>query len=55
AEHDRKILSNEFAPEWLKAGGYIELWAWRKVKKVRGGKQMIWKPRVKIYSLSDFA
>ena len=54
AEHDRKILGNEFAPEWLKAGGHIELWGWRKVKKKRGGKQMIWSPRVKVYSLVDF-
>lgn len=54
AAHNRKILENEFAPEWLKAGGTLELWAWRKVKQKRGGKQMIWKPRVKIYGLGYY-
>lgn len=52
--HDGKILENKYAPEWLKAGGHIELWGWRKVKKKRGGKLKIWKPRVKVYSLEDF-
>jgi len=33
--------------DWLSIPGTsLELWGWRKVKKVRGGKQMIWKPRV---------
>jgi hypothetical protein len=54
SEHDRRILENEYAPEWLKAGGHIELWGWRKIKKKRGGKQMIWKPRVKIYTMDDY-
>jgi len=53
-EHDRKILKNEYAPEWIKAGGAIELWGWRKVKKKRGGKLKIWAPRLKIYKLEDF-
>jgi len=53
-QHDTKILENENAIEWLKAGGSIELWGWRKVKKKRGGKLMIWKPRIKFYTLEDF-
>lgn len=53
-EHDQKILANEYAPEWLKAGGYIELYGWRKVKKKRGGKLKIWRPRYKEYKLEDF-
>ena len=53
-EHDRTILESEFSLEWLKAEGHIELWGWRKVKAKRGGKQMIWKPRLKVYSLKDF-
>jgi len=53
-EHDRKILKNEYALEWLKAGGTIELYGWRKVKKRRGLKQMVWRPRVKVYTLKDF-
>lgn len=54
AEHDRKILANEIAPEWLKVGGKIQLWGWRKVLKQRGGKLKTWKPRVKDYTLDDF-
>ena len=52
--HDIKIRDIEEAHEWLKAGGSIELWGWRKIKKVRGGKQMVWKPRIKVYTLEDF-
>lgn len=54
AAHDRTILRSEFAPEWIKAGGHIELWGWRKVKAKRGGKLMIWEPRWKEYVLGDF-
>ena len=54
AEHDRRILSNEFAPEWLRAGGCLELWGWRKVKLRHGAKLMVWRPRVKVYDLADF-
>ena len=53
AAHDRKIRENEMAPEWIKSGGSIELWAWRKVKLKRGGKAMRWKPRIKVYSLEE--
>jgi len=54
ASHKQKILENEIAPEWLKAGGKIELWGWRKVKAKRGGKQMVWRPRVYEFTLEDF-
>ena len=54
AEHDRKILENEIAPEWLRCGGEIQLWGWRKVKLIRGGKAMRWQPKVKTYQLEDF-
>jgi len=54
AEHDRKILENEVAPEWIKAGGKIMLIGWRKVLKKKGGKQKIWLPRIKEYNISDF-
>ena len=54
AAHDKKILTNEVAPEWLKSGGRIQLIGWRKVKKKRGGKLMVWKPRIKEYKLLDF-
>jgi hypothetical protein len=56
SEHDRKILEDcaENAIEWIKSGGVIELWGWRKIKKKRGGKAMIWQPRIKRYTLEDF-
>ena len=34
-------------------GVYLEIWGWRKVKKVKGGKQMIWKPRIQEIKLGD--
>lgn len=52
--HDDKIRKAEEALEWLKAGGSIELYGWRKVKKTRGGKLMIWQPRIKVYTVEDF-
>lgn len=55
--HLRK-LTEEKAQEclnWIKTpGGVLELWAWRKVKVKKGGKAMIWKPRIKIFTLEDF-
>ena len=53
SEHKKKILENEIAPEWIKLAD-IELWGWRKIKKKRGGKQMIWQPRIYKFSLEDF-
>ena len=44
--HINKIMSlEEIVVKWLEHAP-LELWAWRKVKKVRGGKAMIWKPRI---------
>ena len=54
AEHNRKMLENEVAPEWLKAGGSIMLICWRKLKLKRGGKAMRWMPRIKEYAIDDF-
>lgn len=39
---------------WLSTpGASLELWGWRKVKKVRGGKQMIWQPRIQEITMAD--
>ena len=58
AGHYRKITEvqevAENAVEWLRSGGKIELWGWRKIKKSRGGKLMIWSPRIKDITLNDF-
>ena len=46
--HKRKIMvdkrNNTIA--WLTNNGRLEVWAWRKLKKVRGGKAMYWAPRI---------
>ena len=49
SQHVKKLLDSECTEnliEWLKCGGSVELWGWRKVKLKRGGKAMRWKPRM---------
>ena len=46
------IERKEIVKLWLKHAP-LELWGWRKVKKKRGGKQMIYKPRVADFALVD--
>jgi len=36
--------------DWLKADGLFLIIGWRKVKKRRGGVQMVWKPRIAMFS-----
>jgi len=31
---------------WLNAGNELQIWAWRKLKKKRGGKAMYWHCKV---------
>ena len=54
--HIRKF-QNERAQEcidWLTTPGTsLELWGWRKVKVKRGGKAMVWRPRVQVITLDD--
>lgn len=55
--HLKKIMDSDCTEnviEWLKCGGRLELVGWRKVKAKRGGKAMVWRPRVKIITLNDF-
>jgi hypothetical protein len=54
--HVKKIVGEcrENAILWLKCGGRIEVWGWRKIKYKRGGKLMVWKPRVKEITEEDF-
>lgn len=56
AGHLRKITEERAEPciEWLRCGGVVELWGWRKIKVRRGGKAMRWAPRVKEITLEDF-
>jgi hypothetical protein len=53
AGHRRKILEDrrEECTDWLMAGGRVLLYGWRKVKEKRGGKRMLWKPRIEEITL----
>jgi len=57
AGHLRK-LTEARAPDcldWLSTPGTtLELWAWRKVKAQRGGKLLLWQPRVQVLTRADF-
>lgn len=56
AQHWRKLTVERFeeSAEWLQTPGTVlELWAWRKVKEKRGGKRMLWQPRIKEVTRSD--
>ena len=52
-----KKLTEDHAQEtidWLSTPGTVlELWAWRKVKLKRGGRALVWRPRVVEVRLSD--
>jgi len=54
AGHKRKILEEKYqeTSDWLNTPGTsLELWSWRKLKVKRGGKAMVWKPRVEVIEL----
>lgn len=49
AAHYRKLTEEkaEETTNWLETPGTsLELWGWRKVKVKRGGKAVVWKPRI---------
>jgi len=57
AEHYTKITTErrEEALRWLQTPGTtLILYGWRKIKKVRGKKAMIWSPRIREITLKDF-
>ena len=51
--HHNKIMDDpelhDLLRIWLESGGQFDLIGWRKVKKKRGGKAMIYKPRIRSY------
>lgn len=56
ANHYKKLMDSnctEAVETWLRCGGLIEIWAWRKVKLCRGGKAMIWRPKIHPITLGD--
>ena len=58
AAHFRKLtIDNAQASlDWLQTpGGVLEIWAWRKLVRKRGGKAKIWVPRVVEVTLEDIA
>lgn len=56
AEHERKLLEEkrEECLNWLRAGGRLQLWGWRKLKVVRGGKAYRYESRVREFRIEDF-
>lgn len=56
SEHFKKLTIEKAqeSTEWLETPGTVlELWGWRKIKKVKGGKAMIWQPRIHVFTLED--
>jgi len=50
-----KLEKRTEALRWLQCGGKLVLIGWRKVKKVRGGKAMVWSPRIHWFTPEDFS
>jgi hypothetical protein len=56
AAHFRKMTVEMYQEsfDWLSTpGAVLELWGWRKVKVKRGGKAVVWRPRIKEITLKD--
>lgn len=56
SEHYRKLTEEcaQSTTEWLSTPGTsLEIWGWRKIRKTKGGKAMIWQPRIVPISLED--
>lgn len=55
SEHWQKLTVEkaEITREWIRCGGKLYIYAWRKVKRVRGGKALIWQPRIKEITIAD--
>jgi hypothetical protein len=58
AAHYRKITEEmvQETMDWLQTPGTVlEIWCWRKLKKIRGGKAMVWRPRIATITLKDLS
>jgi hypothetical protein len=53
--HQKKILfeRKDELIAWLEAGGKFVIIGWRKLKKKRGGTQMVWTPRILEITLAN--
>jgi len=49
--HLKKIETSKNLRPWMESGAGLWLIGWRKLKKKRGGKQKIYKPRIGIFTL----
>lgn len=51
--HREKILveHRENTENWLRSGGKLQIWSWRKLKLKRGGKAMRWVPKIEEITL----
>ena len=54
AAHRKAILKNPDAEQWLKSGGIINIYYWRKLKNKRGQKLVVWKLKVEEIFLESF-
>lgn len=54
SSHRKAMLENINVFEWLKAGGEVELWSWRKLLVQRGGKLRRWTAKVLQFTGQDF-
>ena len=55
--HFRKMAEEKYqeSVDWLSTpGAHLELWGWRKVKVKRGGKAMVWRPRIHQFCIDEF-
>jgi hypothetical protein len=52
SEHKKKLYASPLAAEWVRRHELM-LIGWRKLKKKRGGKQMVWTPRVQSWCNYD--
>ena len=51
--HIDKIISDDLRENvlrWLSVAR-LECWGWRRLKKKRGGKAMIWRPRIAVFNI----
>lgn len=57
AAHYKKIIEEKRQEtyDWLTIAPncFLQIWSWCKVKKKRGGKAMVWKPRIVEITLED--
>jgi hypothetical protein len=54
--HYKKLTDSDCTEnviEWLRCGGKVELWSWRKLKLKRTGKAKRWMPRITEFILID--